>query len=233
RGFFFYSMGVQTVMLAATLFGSKLLQLPDTKLIVTVVIIQLVAIPGAIIMSRLSAKFGNLRVLMGVVLMWMFICFAAYSTATLAEPLEEAHKEIRGLKIEKTTAEEQNNLPKIAALENDILSLEKKLEPRQTPIEYRFYGLAIAVGLVMGGIQSLSRSTFSKLMPETKDTSSYFTYYDLTEKFAIVIGMISFGYIGDILGMKYSVLSLIVFFVLGIIFLNFALIKQKNLHKNL
>ncbi|MEO6721621.1 MAG: MFS transporter, partial [Ferruginibacter sp.] len=105
RGFFFYSMGVQTVMLAATLFGSKLLQLPDTKLIVTVVIIQLVAIPGAIIMSRLSAKFGNLRVLMGVVLMWMFICFAAYSTATLAEPLEEAHKEIRGLKIEKATAE--------------------------------------------------------------------------------------------------------------------------------
>jgi UMF1 family MFS transporter len=82
----------------------------------------------------------------------------------------------------------------------------------------------------MGGIQSLSRSTFSKLMPETKDTSSYFTYYDLTEKFAIVIGMISFGYIGEILSMKYSVLSLIVFFALGIVFLTFALNKQKALN---
>ena len=232
RGFFFYSMGVQTVMLAATLFGSKLLQLPDTKLIVTVVIIQLVAIPGAIIMSKLSARFGNLRVLMGVVVMWIGICIAAFSTATLAEPLQQAHTDIRALKFEKTNAEEQNNLPKIAALNNDILALETALDPKQSPIEYRFYGLAIAVGLVMGGIQSLSRSTFSKLMPETKDTSSYFTYYDLTEKFAIVIGMISFGYIGEILSMKYSVLSLIVFFVLGIIFLTFALNKQKALNKS-
>jgi MFS transporter, UMF1 family len=233
RGFFFYSMGVQTVMLAATLFGSKVLQLPDTKLIVTVVIIQLVAIPGAIVMSKLSTSFGNLRVLMGVVLMWIAICVFAFNTATLAEPLQQAHKDIRALKIEKTGAEEQKNSIRIAALEANIITLDKQLEPRQAPIEYRFYALAIAVGLVMGGIQSLSRSTFSKLMPETKDTSSYFTYYDLTEKFAIVIGMISFGYIGEILSMKYSVLSLIVFFALGILFLSFALNKQKSISTSL
>jgi UMF1 family MFS transporter len=86
--FSFYSMGVQTVMLAATLFGSKLLQLADTKLIITVVIIQLVAIPGAILMSRLSSKFGNIKVLMGVVVIWIGICIAAFNTATLAEPLQ-------------------------------------------------------------------------------------------------------------------------------------------------
>ena len=95
RAFFFYSMGVQTVMLAATLFGSKLLQLPDTKLIITVVIIQLVAIPGAIMMSRLSSKFGNIRVLMGVVLMWIGICIAAFTTATNAEFLQPAHQATR------------------------------------------------------------------------------------------------------------------------------------------
>ncbi len=183
RGFFFYSMGVQTVMLAATLFGSKLLQLADTKLIITVVIIQLVAIPGAMLMSRLSTTFGNLRVLMGVIVFWILICIAAYFTATY---------KINGG------------------------------DP-----EYLFYALSVAVGLVMGGIQSLSRSTYSKLMPETKNTASFFSYYDLTEKIAIVIGMLAFGYIEELTGnMQNSVLSLIVFFVIGFIWLYSALRKQ-------
>ncbi len=185
RGFFFYSMGVQTVMLAATLFGSKVLKLPDTQLIITVVLIQLVAILGAISMSRLSTHFGNLRVLMGVVLFWMAICIAAYYTASLPE---------RGINA-----------------------------------EYYFYGLAICVGLVMGGIQSLSRSTYAKLMPETKDTASFFSYYDFTEKLAIVIGIFSFGFIDELTGhMKNSILSLIVFFGIGFVWLYAALAKQKK-----
>lgn len=186
RGFFFYSMGVQTVMLAATIFGSKLLQLEDTKLIITVVVIQLVAIPGAILMSRLSNVFGNLKVLMGVIVFWILICVAAYFTADY---------KIKG----------------------------------GNP-EYFFYGLSVAVGLVMGGIQSLSRSTYSKLMPETKDTASFFSYYDLTEKIAIVIGMLAFGYIEELTGnMQNSVLSLIVFFIIGFIWLFSALKKQQFL----
>jgi UMF1 family MFS transporter len=84
-------------------------------------------------------------------------------------------------------------------------------------VEFYFYGLAVAVGLVMGGIQSLSRSTYSKLMPETKDTASFFSFYDVTEKIAIVIGIFSFGYIDETFGMKTSVLILIVFFLLGLI----------------
>src|SRR5450432_2913947 len=185
RSFFFYSMGVQTVMLAASIFGAKLLNLPSTKLIITIVLIQLVAIPGAIWMSKLSERFGNLRVLIGIVLFWILICLAAYYTAYYKE---------------------QGGNP-----------------------EFGFYGLAIGVGLVMGGIQSLSRSTYSKLMPETKDTASYFSYYDFTEKLAIVIGIFSFGYIGEILSMKYSVLSLVIFFAMGLLFLYFALKKQQQL----
>jgi UMF1 family MFS transporter len=98
--------------------------------------------------------------------------------------------------------------------------------------EYHFYMLAIAVGIVMGGIQSLSRSTYSKLMPVTKDTASFFSFYDITEKIAIVIGLSSFGYIEEYTGsMRNSVLALIVFFALGLIFLLFALKKYhaKNL----
>ena len=95
--------------------------------------------------------------------------------------------------------------------------------------EYHFYGLAVAVGLVMGGIQSLSRSTYSKLMPETKDTASFFSFYDITEKVAIVIGLSSFGYIEELTGsMRNSVLALVVFFEIGLFFLFFALGKHKQ-----
>lgn len=235
RGFFFYSMGVQTVMLAATLFGSKLLKLEDTKLIITVVIIQLVAIIGAIAMSKLSARFGNLKVLMGVVLFWILICIAAFGIATKAEPLKFYFDKIDVLKAEK---EELNNSDPSPINIKDLLqqnaakieTIQKEVAPLQSPIEYGFYGLAIAVGLVMGGIQSLSRSTYSKLMPETADTASFFSYYDLTEKIAIVIGMFSFGFIEELTGsMKNSVLSLIIFFGIGLIWLILASAKQKKL----
>ena len=182
--FFFYSMGVQTVMLAATIFGERMLKLPATNLIVTLIVIQLVAIPGAIGMSRLSEKYGNLKVLMTVVLFWIGICIAAYIVAGASE---------RGVNA-----------------------------------EYYFYGLAVAVGLVMGGIQSLSRSTYSKLMPPTRDTASFFSFYDVAEKIGIVIGMITYGYIDEMIGMKYSVLALIVFFVAGLAFLWHALHAQQR-----
>jgi len=183
--FFFYSMGVQTVMLAATLFGKSVLNLPDTNLIVTVVLIQLVAIIGAFKMAKLSSRFGNIPVLIGAVIFWIIICVCAYLIANEAE---------RGMNA-----------------------------------EYYFYGLAIAVGLVMGGIQAISRSTYSKLMPETNDTASFFSFYDVTEKIAIVIGIFSFGIIDERLGMKNSVLSLIVFFSIGLYGLVLTLYKQKRL----
>lgn len=181
--FFFYSMGVQTVMLAATIFASKELGLPSDKLIITVVLIQLLAVAGAFIMSRLSGRFGNLQVLMGVVLLWIVLCISAYIMASL-----------------KSSGHD---------------------------VQVYFYVLAMGVGLVMGGIQSLSRSTYSKLMPVTNDTASFFSFYDVAEKIAIVIGIFTFGYIDEVLGMKNSVLSLIVFFVLG--FLALFITHQKNI----
>jgi UMF1 family MFS transporter len=182
--FLFYSMGVQTVMLAATLFGQETLGLPADKLIVTIVLIQLVAIPGAIMMSRLSMRFGNIPVLMGVVLFWVIICMSAYAVSVMKE--------------------------------------------NGANVEFYFYGLAVGVGLVMGGIQSLSRSTYSKLMPETPDTASFFSFYDVTEKIAIVIGTFAFGYIDEIFGMKNSVLSLIVFFMIGLLCLARTRMKERG-----
>jgi MFS transporter, UMF1 family len=235
RGFFFYSMGVQTVMMAATIFGDKLLHLDQIKLIVTIVLIQLVAILGAVWMSRMSAKYGNIRVLMGVIVIWIFVCVSAYLTAGRAEHLTRFHDKIARLEQQKQDLEaSRSNMTAAdfdlqdATLEAELSRWKADLAPRQEPIEYSFYTLALMVGLVMGGIQSLSRSTFSKLMPETKDTASYFSYFDLTEKIAIVIGMGSFGLITQQLGMKNSVISLTVFFVLGIVFLYSAQNKQNE-----
>jgi UMF1 family MFS transporter len=173
--FFFYNMGVQTIMLVATNFGSKVLKLPSTNLIITVVLIQLVAIIGAYLMSKLSGIFGNLQVLIGVVIFWIGICIGGYFMQTAMD----------------------------------------------------FYILAVAVGLVMGGIQSLSRSTYSKLMPVTNDTASFFSFYDVTEKVAIVIGLTSFGIIEEqTSSMRNSILSLMVFFAIGLIGLISALHRQ-------
>jgi UMF1 family MFS transporter len=168
--FFFYSMGVQTVMLVATIFGEKELHLPTEKLIATILILQLVAIPGAMLMSYLSSKkYGNVNVLIGVIIIWIGACIAAYFIHT----------------------------------------------------EYQFYALAAVIGLIMGGIQSLSRSTYSKFLPqESPDHTSFFSFYDVTEKVALVFGMFSFGYIEELSGnMRNSVIALTVFFILGLLFL--------------
>jgi UMF1 family MFS transporter len=236
RGFFFYSMGVQTVMMAATLFGSKLLGLEDTKLIVTIVLIQLVAIVGAVWMSKLSARYGNIRVLMGVIVFWIMICVSAYVTAGQAENLKDFHDRIAELKqqredlLAKRSQLSSADFDKQDAyVEGELSRWKMDLAPHQEPIEYSFYLLALGVGLVMGGIQSLSRSTYSKLMPETKDTASYFSYFDLTEKFAIVIGMFSFGFVEEMTGsMNNSLIFLIVFFVIGLAWLYSALVKQRH-----
>lgn len=173
--FFFYSMGVQTVMLAATLFGSKELKLETSQLIAVILVIQLVAIAGAYIMARLSDKFGNLPVLLFVVFIWIAMCIAAYFTYTAVQ----------------------------------------------------FYVIAAIVGLIMGGIQSLSRSTYSKLMPPTHDTASFFSFYDVTEKVAIVAGMITFGYIDEIMNMRSAIIALITFFIIGALILYFAMRRMR------
>jgi UMF1 family MFS transporter len=180
--FFFYNMGVQTVMLAATLYGKSELNIPTTNLIIAILIIQLVAIPGAMLMSRMAVKLGNFNTLMIAVSFWIAICIIGYFV------------------------------------------------PRNGITE--FYCLATMVGFVMGGIQSVSRSTYAKLMPETKDTASFFSFFDVTEKVAIVIGMFSFGFIIELTGsQKNAVLGLCVFFIIGLILLYRTSLKNK--HANL
>lgn len=183
--YFVFIMAVQTVMLIATYFGAteinwknpedptlvgadKIFQVKQTGLIICILLIQLVAVIGAFITSRASAKFGNINTLIFLNAFWAILCVFAFFV--------------------------------------------------ETPNE--FYGIAGFVGLVMGGIQSLARSTYSKLLPETEDTASFFSFYDVTEKVGIVIGMSIYGTIDQITGsMRNAIVFLGAFFIIGLILL--------------
>ncbi|MGZ3865930.1 MAG: MFS transporter [Bacteroidia bacterium] len=174
RSYFFYNMGVQTVMYMATLFAAKEIEWPDenykkTALIISILLIQFLGVAGSFLFSWMSSRMGNIKALLIAIFIWILICVNVFMFV-------------------------------------------------KSPVQ--FYCVAAAVGLVMGGIQALSRSTYSKLLPETKDHASYFSFFDVSEKLGIVLGVFAFGFIEGVTGsMRSSVLVLISFFALGFLFL--------------
>lgn len=174
--FFFYNTGVQTVIYLAALFADKELGMEGGELILTVLIIQIVAILGSYLFARLSDHKGNRFSLIAMVIIWVFICLAAYLVTQ----------------------------------------------------KYEFYVLASVVGMVMGGIQALSRATYSKLIPaKTTDHASYFSFYDVTYNVSIVVGTFSYGFIEYITGsMRNSTLALGLFFLVGLVILAFIKIPR-------
>lgn len=102
-----------------------------------------------------------------------------------------------------------------------VCFLAFSLDVNQANVDYYFYGLGIILGFVLGATQSIGRSTYSKLLPDTHDHATYFSFYDVTEKLAIVLGMLVFGVLISITGsMQYSVLSLAFFFLCAYIVLS-------------
>lgn len=176
--FFVFNMGVQTVMLLATTFAltevkqynaeGVLEPMGSDKLIISILIIQLLAIPGAFFFSWFSGKKGNLNSLLLAIIIWVGVCIGSYFVQ----------------------------------------------------LDTQFFVVAAVVGLIMGGIQSMSRSTYSKLLPETRDHASYFSFYDVADKMGIVLGTFAYGFIFQLTGsMRNSVLAIVVFFVIGLILL--------------
>lgn len=198
--FFFYSVGMQTIFLMATLFGKSEINLPQDKLIMTLLLIQIEAIIGAIFFSKLSKKIGNKNVISITIILWIFACLSAYF-----------------------------------------------LKSENPNVEYQFYGVAAIVGLVMGGIQAMSRSTYSKLLPkDSMDNTTYFSFYDVLEKMAIILGTFIFALLIDnyndirlfflkdfsiklplTSGMRFASLSMSFFFVIGLVFIR--LLKEKKI----
>ena len=179
--FFIYSSALQTVLLIAAYFGEQEILWRDNEektlgLIISILLIQLIAMIGAVLTAWISKKIGNINTLILLNIFWAFLCIGAFF---ISKPSE-------------------------------------------------FYIAAGLVGLVMGGIQALSRSTFSKMIPKTENTTSYFSFYDVTQKVSIVIGMSLFAFIDQITGsMRNAILVFLLFFVIGAYML--SNIQTKNI----
>lgn len=163
--FFFYIMGVQTVMFMASAFGEKEVHMKVSDLIITILILQYVGIGGSYLFAWISEKIGNLRAMIIAVGLWVFICLGAYLI--------------------------------------------------QTP--FHFYIAGFFIGLVMGGVQSLSRSTYAKMIPKTENNAGYFSFYDVCEKLAMMFGLVMWGYLEHITGsMRNSITALVIWFCIGL-----------------
>ena len=180
--FFVSSMAVQTVMLVATYFGAQEIDWESKEqstmgLIICILVIQLVAVLGAVLTSRASGKYGNIPTL---IVIYSFSAVLGVVSYFIFLPIH-------------------------------------------------FYIMAGLFGLVMGGIQALSRSTYSKLLPETQDTASFFSFYDVAEKIGIVIGMCVYGFIDQITGSpRFAIVFLTLFFVIAVFLLR-RIPKMKKL----
>lgn len=176
--YFFFIAGVHTVIYLASLFAGQELGFKDTELIITILLLQFVAVPGALLFAKVSKLKGNKFSIMVQLIIWILICISAYLTTR----------------------------------------------------KFEFFIIAAFVGLVLGGIQSLSRSTYAKLLENRKeDLTSFFSFYDVLSKVAIVSGTFIFGIVNSITGsMRNSVLFLILFFLLGLILL--SLIEKNRIN---
>mgnify|MGYP000195971657 CR=1 FL=1 len=163
--FFFFSVGVQTIILVASLFGAEVLGMGSAELIPTILMIQFVGIAGAYLFANISKKRGNFIALMIAISIWMMVCIGTYFI--------------------------QNTL--------------------------QFYAFGGLVGLVLGGIQSLARSTYSKILPITEDHTTFFSFFDVTEKVALIVGTLTFSVINQMIGMRASALALAIFFIIGLV----------------
>ena len=174
--FFLYSVGVQSIILLATIYGKSEIGLSTSSLILTIIVIQMVGIAGAYLFSNLSKKIGNITTLKITIIIWALASLSAYY-----------------------------------------------LDKDDPNVQLKFYVISGFIGLVLGAIQTLSRSTYSKLLPEdTKDPTTYFSFFDVTEKVAIVWGTFIFGLAISITeSMRLSILLLCVFFVASFIVLSF------------
>jgi UMF1 family MFS transporter len=178
--FFFYSVGMQTIFLMATLFGKSEINLEQDRLIMVLLLIQIEAIIGALVFSRLSRRIGNKNVISIAIVLWIVACLSAFF-----------------------------------------------LNKENPNVEYQFYGIAGIIGLVMGGLQAMSRSTYSKLLPENSmDNTTYFSFYDVLEKIAIIIGTFIFAtMIEQYHNMRFAALSMTLFFAVGLILIRFLKLK--------
>ncbi|WP_403490902.1 MFS transporter [Streptomyces caniferus] len=164
-----YNDGVQTVITQASVYGSEELGLDQTTLIVAVLLVQVLAAAGALLMGRLAGRYGAQRTILGSLVAWVLTIAAGYFL------------------------------------------------PARAP--GWFFGLAVGIGLVLGGSQALSRSLFSHLVPRGKE-AEYFSAYEMSDRGVSWLGPLVFGVAYQLTGSyRDAIVSLVAFFVIGFVLL--------------
>ena len=167
--YLFYNDGIQTVIFAASTYGTKTLGFSSSVLIATILVIQFVAFGGALLFGRLAERHGAYRIILAGTFVWMAIVVVAIF------------------------------LPR----KNVAL----------------FLLIAVAIGIVLGGTQALSRSFFSLLIPRGRE-GEYFALYNACERGTSWLGTLVFGVVFQLTGSyRPAILALIVFFAVGTVFL--------------
>lgn len=238
--FFFYNAGVQTILFLAATFAEKELAFEASDLIILILTLQLVAILGAQLFARLTSLMENKVKLLRSIGIWGAATAAAFAISyfvpdTLPSWISSVLLVVFGMHLiiigvafifNRLIGAPGNKFSIISSLVVwTIICVLAYL----TESTGQFYALAAGVGMVMGGVQSMSRSTYSKLLPEdTEDTTSFFSFYDVLEKISIVIGTGLFAAIQLVLTMRMAVLVLAFFFITGIIILARVKMNQNS-----
>ncbi len=168
--FFFFSLGMQTIIMMSTLYAKTEVGLGSSELIIMILIIQFEAMLGAWIFQWASHKIGNQRVLLFGISMWMLFTFLVFG-----------------------------------------------LDKNDPNITFQFYAVAALAGFVVGGIQAISRSTYSKLIPITNDPTTFFSFYDVFEKVALFTGLVVYGLVIQNINMKSGMLAMGISFAIAFI----------------
>ena len=187
--YFFYIDGVNTVIHMATAYGSTL-GLDRTGMILALLVTQLVAVPCSILFGKFSQKFGSLRMILIAVCMYAFICLVGF---------------YMGYTIEHAIA--------VDPAKGDVYLAAK------ATAQTLFWIMAALVGTVQGGIQSISRSYYGKLIPPER-SNEFFGFFDIFGKFAAVIGTFLYGLISQLTGSSaQGILSVSALFIIAFIVL--------------
>lgn len=187
--YFFYIDGVNTVIHMATAYGATL-GLDSTGMILALLVTQLVAVPCSILFSRLSTKFGSMRMILFAVCMYTVICLVGF---------------YMGFSIESAKAAD----PAEGAVYASALATSQTL----------FWIMAALVGTVQGGIQALSRSYYGKLIPPER-SNEFFGFFDIFGKFAAVLGTFLYGLITGLTGSSAKgILSVSILFIVAFVIL--------------
>ncbi|MEG1997660.1 MAG: MFS transporter, partial [Clostridiales bacterium] len=196
--YFCYIDGVGTVIRMATSYGVTI-GLDARKMLLSLIITQVVAIPCSLLFARLADKIGIRRILLAGCGIYVLICVIGFEM---------------GFSLENAAI-----AANVAQVSGGEAAYNAIYVPALARSQTLFWILAVLVGTSQGGMQALSRSQFGKIIPRER-SNEYYGFFDIFGKFATVIGPLLYSFSASVTNRSsVGIISLTLLFLLGIILL--------------